>query len=75
MEGISLFFAKIILIKVGQEITKILQMKIMRSIILADSETIDKKHSGKFISHLTFDVTMITKLVSTVILNLIRLSL
>ena len=72
LKGISLFFAKIILIKVGQEITKILQMKIMRSIILADSEAIDKKHSGKFISHLTFDVTMITKLVSTVILNLTK---
>ena len=54
----------------GQEITKIIQLKIMKSLIKADSEEIDKKHSGKFISHLTFDVGMITKLVSNVILNL-----
>ncbi len=72
LKGISLYYAKTILIKVGQEITKIIQLKIMKSLIKADSEEIDKKHSGKFISHLTFDVGMITKLVSTVILNLTK---
>ena len=72
LKGVSLYFAKIILIKVGQEITKIIQLKIMKSLIKADSEEIDKKHSGKFISHLTFDVGMITKLVSNVILNLTK---
>jgi len=75
LKGISLYCAKIILIKVGNEITKIIQLKIMKSLIKADSETIDKKHSGKFISHLTYDVGMITKLVSTVILNLTKDSL
>jgi len=72
LKGISLYYAKIILIKVGQEVTKIFQLQIMKSLIKADSEEIDKKHSGKFISHLTFDVSMITKLVSTVILNLTK---
>jgi len=75
LKGISLYYAKTILIKVGQEITKIIQLRIMKSLIKADSEAIDKKHSGKFISHLTFDVGMITKLVSTVILNLTKDSL
>tara|TARA_B100000242_G_scaffold261414_1_gene207236 strand:+ start:1536 stop:3275 length:1740 start_codon:yes stop_codon:yes gene_type:complete len=75
LKGISLYFAKIILIKAGQEITKILQFKVMKSLITADTEIIDKKHSGKFISHLTFDIGMITKLVSTVILNLTKDSL
>jgi len=75
LKGASLYFAKTILIKVGQEITKLIQLKIMKSLIKADSEAIDKKHSGKFISHLTFDVGMITKLVSTVILNLTKDSL
>ena len=75
LKGISLYYAKIILIKVGNEITKIIQLKIMKSLIKADSETVDKKHSGKFISHLTYDVGMITKLVSTVILNLTKDSL
>ncbi len=44
----------------------------MKNIITADSETMDAKHSGKYISHLTFDVGMITKLVSTVILNITK---
>ena len=71
-KGVSLYFAKTILIRVGQEITKILQFQVMKSIINADSQIVEKKHSGKFISHLTFDVGMITNLVSTVILNLTK---
>ena len=71
-KGASLYFAKTILIRVGQEITKTLQFQVMKSIINADSQIVDKKHSGKFISHLTFDVGMITNLVSTVILNLTK---
>ena len=69
-KGASLYFAKTILIRVGQEITKTLQFQVMKSIINADSQIVEKKHSGKFISHLTFDVGMITTLVSTVILNI-----
>ncbi len=72
MKGASLYFAKTILIKVGQEVTKILQFQLMKSIIKADAEIVDKKHSGKFISHLTFDITMMTNLISTVILNLAK---
>ena len=71
-KGASLYFAKTILIRVGQEITKTLQFQVMKSIIKADSQIVDKKHSGKFISHLTFDVGMITNLVSTVILNITK---
>ena len=72
IKGASLYFAKTILIRVGQEITKILQFEVMKSIINADSQIVEKKHSGKFISHLTFDVGMITNLVSTVILNITK---
>ena len=71
-KGASLYFAKTILIRVGQEITKTLQFQVMKSIINADSQIVEKKHSGKFISHLTFDVGMITTLVSTVILNITK---
>ena len=71
-KGASLYFAKTILIRVGQEITKTLQFEVMKSIINADSQIVEKKHSGKFISHLTFDVGMITNLVSTVILNITK---
>ena len=71
-KGISLYFAKTILIRVGQEVTKILQLQLMKSIIKADAEIVDKKHSGKFISHLNFDIGMMTNLVSTVILNIAK---
>ena len=72
LKGVSLYFAKIILIRVGQEITKIIQFQVMKSLIKADTQIIDRKHSGKFIAHLTFDVGLISKLVSTVILNLTK---
>ena len=74
-KGISLYIAKITLIKVGQEITKILQLQLMKSIIKADAEIVDKKHSGKFISHLNFDISQMTNLVSVVILNVAKDSL
>ena len=44
----------------------------MKSVIKGDSDIIDKKHSGKFISHLTFDIGMMTTLISTVLLNLAK---
>ena len=74
-KGISLYIAKTTLIKVGQEVTKILQLQLMKSIIKADAEIVDKKHSGKFISHLNFDISMMTNLISVVILNLAKDSL
>ena len=72
LKGGSLYFAKTILIRTAQEITKIIQMQVMRSLITADTEVIDKKHTGKFIAHLTFDVSLISRLVSNVILNLTK---
>ncbi len=71
-KGAALYFAKILLIRVGNEITKMFQVQIMYSLIKADTKVIDSKHSGKFIANLTFDVTMIKNLVSTVILNLTK---
>jgi len=71
-KGASLYIARVILIKVAQEATKLIQFQIVKSLINADVEIIEKKHSGKFISHLTFDVGLITNLVSTVILNLTK---
>ena len=47
----------------------------LKSLITADTQYIDKKHSGKFISNLTFDVSHITNLLSFAILNLFKDSL
>ena len=72
---ITLYLLKQLMIKVGQEVTKIIQFELMKSIIKADAEIVDKKHSGKFISHLTFDISMMTNLISVVILNIAKDSL
>ena len=56
------------MISVGEEIKKILQFDMISSLIKADTKLIDKKHSGKFISNLTYDVSHITNLLSDAIL-------
>tara|TARA_B100000787_G_scaffold142430_1_gene111754 strand:+ start:849 stop:2588 length:1740 start_codon:yes stop_codon:yes gene_type:complete len=68
VKGLSLYFAKATMISVGEEIKKILQFDMISSLINADTKLIDKKHSGKFISNLTFDVSHITNLLSDAIL-------
>ena len=75
VKGFALYFAKGIMISVAEEIKKILQSQMVRSLIAADTQLIDKKHSGKFISNLTFDVSHITNLLSNFILSLFKDSL
>ena len=74
-KGFALYFAKAIMIRVGEEIKKILQSEMVKSLINADTQLIDQKHSGKFISNLTYDVNHITTLLSTAVLNLFKDSL
>ena len=71
-KGISLYLSKVIMIKVAHNVQKNIQSDLVNSLVKADTKLIDKKHSGKFISNLTFDVSMITNLVSTGLLNLIK---
>jgi subfamily B ATP-binding cassette protein MsbA len=74
-KGISLYLAKVIMIGVAEEVRKDIQTDMFRSLVNADTKVINNKHSGKFISNLTNDVSMITNLVSTAILNLFKDSL
>ena len=75
LKGSALYFAKAIMISVAEEIKRILQSQMVKSLINADTQLIDKKHSGKFISNLTYDVTHITNMLSTAILSLFKDSL
>ena len=75
VKGFSLYFAKITMIGVGESIKKKLQYDMVSTLIKSDTQIIDKKHSGKFISNLTYDVTHITQLLSTAILTLFKDSL
>jgi len=74
-KGLSLYFAKATMISVGEEIKKELQFDMVSSLIKTDTQIIDKKHSGKFISNLTYDVTHITNLLSNALLALFKDSL
>ena len=74
-KGLSLYFAKAIMIGVGESIKKKLQYDMVKNLVSTDTQIIDKKHSGKFISNLTYDVTHITNLLSIAILNLFKDSL
>ena len=75
LKGGSLYLAKVIMINVAEEVRKDIQSDMLDSLINADTQLIDKKHSGSFIANLTNDVNMITTLVSTAILNLFKDSL
>ena len=75
IKGVSLYLAKIIMIGVAEEVRKDMQCDMLNSLIKADTQKIESKHTGKFIANLTNDVGMITNLVSTAILNLFKDSL
>ena len=74
-KGLSLYFAKATMIGVGEGIKKKLQVDMVSTLVGTDTQIIDKKHSGKFISNLTYDVTHITNLLSNAILALFKDSL
>ena len=74
-KGISLYLAKTTMIGVGEEVKKILQEDMLKSFIRADTEYMENKHTGKYISNLTFDVSMITNLLTTALLNFFKDSL
>jgi len=71
-KGISLYLARINIIKVGNLIAGELQKKISDSIIYSDIQTLDNRHSGKYISNIMFDCGQVQNLVSTVVLNLMK---
>ena len=71
-KGASLYFARLIMIGVAVDVTKDIQSDMVKSLIKADTQLIDNKHTGKFLANLTNDTGMITNLVSTVMLNLFK---
>jgi subfamily B ATP-binding cassette protein MsbA len=71
-KGISLYFARINIIRVGQEVAGALQKKIAKNILFSDIQTLDNRHSGKYISNVMFDTHHVQNLVSTGVLNLMK---
>ncbi len=71
-KGFSLYLARINIIRVGEEVAGELQKKIASNILLSDIQTLDNRHSGKYISNVMFDTHHVRNLVSTGVLNLMK---
>ena len=71
-KGVSLYFARSIVIVIGHRIKQKLSNEMTNSLLTSDIQTIEKKHSGKYISHFLYDVGMIQQLVSTGVLNIMK---
>ena len=71
-KGLSLYFARTIIIRVGEEIAGELNKKIANNILTTDTQTLDNRHSGKYISNIMYDTGLVQNLVSTGVLNLMK---
>jgi ATP-binding cassette, subfamily B, bacterial MsbA len=71
-KGLSLYFARINIIRVGEEVAGALQKKIAKNILTSDIQTLENRHSGKYISNVMFDTHHVQNLVSTGVLNLMK---
>ena len=71
-KGLSLYFARTNIIRIGEEVAGELQKKIATNILLSDIQTLDNRHSGKYISNVMFDTHHVRNLVSTGVLNLMK---
>tara|TARA_X000000950_G_scaffold239095_1_gene291493 strand:- start:1808 stop:3550 length:1743 start_codon:yes stop_codon:yes gene_type:complete len=71
-KGTSLYFAKSLMINVSEEVKKLLQIDMLRSFIRADTEIIENRHSGNYISNINYDVDQITKMLSEAYLTIFK---
>ena len=71
-KGYSLFFARKLMIIASQDVTRDIQIDVLKSVLNLDTQSLDSKNSGKFISHLTYDVALLTNMISVGLLNLIK---
>ena len=72
LKGTFLYLARTTMISVAENAKALIQNDMAKALIKADTDYIDEKHTGKFISNLMFDTGLITNLVSTVILNFFK---
>jgi ATP-binding cassette, subfamily B, bacterial MsbA len=71
-KGISLYFARMNIIRVGEEVAGALQKQIANNILISDIQTLENRHSGKYISNVIYDCQHVQNLVSTGVLNVMK---
>jgi len=74
-KGLSLYLARVVLIKVGGKIVFVIQKQLASSILTSDIHTLESKHSGQYLSHILFAVGQVNNLVSSGVLNIMKDSL
>ena len=74
-KGLSLYLARVTMIGVANDVEALVKSNLSNALIRADSDYIDEKHSGKFLSNITYDASLMTDLVGVVILNFFKDSL
>ena len=75
VKGLSLFFARKIMIKLGNEIVRVMQLELSSCVLKSDIHTLESKHSGKYIQHFLYDISLISNMITSGILNLMKDSL
>ena len=71
-KGLSLYFARVNIIRVGEEVAGSLQKNVAYNILTSDIQTLDNRHSGKYISNVMYDTHHVQNLVSNGVLNLMK---
>ena len=75
IKGASLYSARTILIKISNDVVRVMQTQLASCILKSDISTIESKHSGKYIAHFFYDVGKVSQLVGSGVLNLMKDSL
>ena len=71
-KGLSLYFARLLIIVLGFRVIEKIQGQMAGHILLTDTQSLESKHSGKYISSFLYDVGLIQGLISTGVLNLMK---
>jgi len=72
VKGSSLYLARMLMIRVSEEIMKDVRLDLLKSIFKSDTQELENKHSGKYLSHIQFDVSNLTNLASNALLNVMK---
>jgi len=75
IKGLSLFFARTILIKIANEVVRVMQIELSSCVLKSDIHTLESKHSGKYLQHFLYDISLVSNLVGSGVLNLMKDSL
>lgn len=60
IKGASLYFARTILINISNNVVKVMQTQLAACILKSDINTLETKHSGKYLAHFFYDVGQVS---------------